>query len=458
MRYLSVPGTASGHFVKFVRMEWTVNLISIPLFANSFLLPLFPLPVYDRIVLYVRSGVILLYCHQCGENLPDDARFCSSCGMQINRNSDEMKMQTQETIEPPGENLVEKGSTFVQLLPIILPIFSLVILAAGLAFYYFQEQKTNQEVLTLRKAAEKEALKEEYEKAIDLLEKASSKRPSYSILNEEIKVIKRAKDYQDAILSIGEKIKSSNFAEASKELASLKEKINQEQGSLFEQFPQKLEDREVKITVGSIKQELNALNSIDELGGKLTIITTLPEKEANAVKQEILKKIVQISTDQVEKFLADKQFSEAFTTIDKGLSFAVNDKKLLGLKERVQQDKLAFEKAEQQRIEKAMEAAAQEDLKNRTAAVQVSDFSVEVDGYGDLHVSGSVKNVATTGINSITIYYTIYDEYGQYFDDSYTSVYPYYLASGEVGTFDDIYYGVYQNVNVEIDNITWYLN
>ncbi|MEH7524864.1 FxLYD domain-containing protein, partial [Bacillus sp. JJ1503] len=119
---------------------------------------------------------------------------------------------------------------------------------------------------------------------------------------------------------------------------------------------------------------------------------------------------------------------------------------------------LAFEEAEQQRIEKAMEAAAKEDLQNRTAAVSVSDFSAETDEYGDLYIIGNVKNVATTSISSITIYYTIYNENGGFLSSGYTSVYPYYLEPGELGYFDNIYYGVGQNVNVEIDNITWYLN
>jgi len=90
--------------------------------------------------------------------------------------------------------------------------------------------------------------------------------------------------------------------------------------------------------------------------------------------------------------------------------------------------------------------------------VDVSDFSVEVDEYGDLYIAGNVKNVATTTIGSITIHYSIYDENDMYLSNGSTSVYPYYLEPGELGSFEDIYYGVYQNVNVEIDNVTWYLN
>lgn len=381
-------------------------------------------------------------------DLQGDTHFYTGCGTEMINNHNPAENETP----------VVKPSRLMHLMPIIIPILSLFIVSVGVLFYYSHEHNINAEVLALRETAEKEALQGNYDRAVEQLEKAVKLRPSYKLLQEEMAVIRRAQGYRDSFILIGEKIKSSQFEEASKELASIKEKLSSEQGPLFEQFPRVVEDSEIKITVGIIKQELNALNTVEELSGKLAIISTLPEKEASAVKKEILNKIVQISIEQVETNLSNKQFSEAFKTIDRGLLFAVNDEKLLAMRDRVQQDKTAFEQAEQQRIEKAMEAAAQEDLKNRTAAVEVSDFSIEVDEFGDLFLTGAVKNIATTSISSITINYTIYDENGQYLDDRSTSVYPYALAPGEKGTFEDIYYGVYQTVKVEIDNITWYLN
>ena len=127
-------------------------------------------------------------------------------------------------------------------------------------------------------------------------------------------------------------------------------------------------------------------------------------------------------------------------------------------KEKVKNEQVAFEKAEQERIEQAMKAAAQEDLKNRTAAVEVTALNANVDEYGDLYINGEIKNVATKGIYSITIYYTITDAEGNYLDDGFTTVYPYYVKPGDTGTFEDIYYGVNENAKVAIDNITWYLD
>ncbi|MFE8698139.1 FxLYD domain-containing protein [Cytobacillus sp. FJAT-53684] len=436
-----------------------------------------------------------MYCHQCGEKLVEGSRFCSRCGCEVQMHVDvannegtaeaidaagkqdemtteQMEAERTETsiaessVQPEeGPEIDEMGGQqesssgpFMRYLPILVPVISFIFVAAGLGFYYFQEKEMNSQVLDLKESAEELALKREYKKAMKLLEKAQSKRPNYTALQDSRGMIEKAMGYEDVLGKVSENIKKTQFDEASKELASLKERLTKEKAPLFDRFNQEVEDHATKITIGTIKKELNELNTVDQLGGKLSILATLPEENASVVKKEILNKIVQISSRNVESELAKKQFSEAFSMIKKGLQFAVNDEKLLALKDRVEQDKLAFEQAEQQKIEKAMEAAAQEDLKNRTAAVEVSDFSVEVDEYGDLYLSGNVKNVATKTIGSITIYYTIYDENDMYLSDGLASVYPYYLEPGDLGSFEDIYYGVSQNVHVEIDNITWYLN
>ncbi|MEH7123055.1 FxLYD domain-containing protein [Bacillus sp. JJ1773] len=410
-----------------------------------------------------------MYCHQCGEKLMEGSRFCSGCGSEVQaRVEDEIKVeleepetqtQNEEEVLTRSENLQQPNRhPMIKLIPIIAPILSIVLVGSGLAFFYFQELEINREVLKLKESAEELAIKNDFDKALKQLVKAQLKRPDYIALHDSKEVIEKALGYEQELSKISEKMGHTQYEAASKELARLKEQVNGEKAPLFEHFHQKIEESQTKITIGTIKKEINELATVNDLGGKLSVLATLPENEARVVKQEILKKIVKISSDQAENELANKQFSSAFTTIDKGLQFAVNDEKLLGLKNRVEQDKLAFEQAEQQRIEKAMEAAAKEDLQNRTAAVSVSDFSAETDEYGDLYIIGNVKNVATTSISSITIYYTIYNENGGFLSSGYTSVYPYYLEPGELGYFDNIYYGVGQNVNVEIDNITWYLN
>ncbi|AGX06402.1 hypothetical protein B14911_03764 [Bacillus sp. NRRL B-14911] len=423
-----------------------------------------------------------MFCNQCGEKLAADSRFCTKCGAPVARPKEEMKDGNGSGQAAADESLSKKHTypideanmdtpvngaesrserkrtTFKSALPFALPLVSILIAAIGLSYYYFQEKEVNAEVLGIMKSAEETALKGDYEASKKLLEEGISKRPEYTALKGNLDLVNLALELEGILDTASSKIKKTEFNAASKGLASLKSKINDSESPLFEPFKAKVEEKEVQIAVGTIKKELNGLKTVDELAGKLSILATLPEKEATPVKTEILNKIIQISTDDAEGKLKGKQFTDAFSIIDKGLEYATNDKKLLAFRDRVEQERSAFEQAEQQRIEQAMEAAAQEDLKNRTAAVEVLGVTAEVDEYGDLYVTGEVKNTATASISSVTIYYSVYDADNSYITDGSVTVYPYYLEPGESGSFDDIYYGIYQDATVDIDNITWYLN
>lgn len=406
-----------------------------------------------------------MYCHQCGEQLAENSHFCSQCGAKVQNQPKKTQdsnnvdtLFTDETAAGIEVEYEERRNPLMRYLPVLLPFFSLILVSVILTTYYFQGTRINEEVVDLKNSADEAALSGNYQKAKEYLLEAQTKRPNYSVLETDLNAINEAIQYEQTLSLISEQIKKTQFSQASKELASLKDKLNRQHGPLFTPFYQQLDERNIGITVGTVKQELANLNSVDQLASKLSILASMPKKEASAVKEEIINKIVQFSIDEAEAELSNKQFSDAVSIIDKGLQYAINNEKLLSLKERVSQEKAAFELAEQQRIEQAMEAAAQEDLKNRTAAVEVSDFSVDIDEYGDLYLTGSVKNVATKGITGVTIYYTLYDENDVAIDTGDASVYPYELAPGIVGSFEDTYYGVNQNISVEIDNITWYLN
>lgn len=408
-----------------------------------------------------------MFCHQCGVKLPEEARFCSKCGAKVvhdeevtTENSQEVPSHEEE-LEQEDERKSEsqpKSRMIGMLLPIVIPVSSFVLVTIGVSSYYFYENRVNSQVLSLKNTAEELALKGEYEKAETKLNKAMKMRPEYVVLQENIKAVQLAHDFANSLEQITEKIKKKQFDEAAKELISLKEKVNAEKGPLFKSFHKLIAEKEITITVGKIKQEIDQLNTVDQLAEKLNIISSLSTEEAKAVKEQIINKIVQISSDEAEKELQNKQFSDALAVLDKGLQYAVNDKKLLTFKEKVKQEQEAFVRAEQERLEKAMEVAAQEDLKNQTAAVEVSSLNAQVDDYGDLYINGNIKNVATTGIYSVTIYYTITDMNGNYIDEGFTTVYPYHLNPGDSGSFEDIFYGVNQDVNVEVTNIKWYLD
>lgn len=397
-----------------------------------------------------------MYCHQCGENIAEKSRFCSHCGAKIADNDDAVSQRQSRTENAAGA--MPKKNWVRRFSPALIPVLSLAIVSGGLAFMYNYEHDINKEVMSLKVKAEETALNGEFKDAQGLLLQAKSKRPEYTVLEQNLDGINQAIQYEETLANISDLIKKTEFEAALKEIASLKEKLKANQSPLFLPLQEEVKQKETSIKIGMIKQQLNDLTTVDQLAGKLSILSSFPEKDASAIKSEILNKIVSISVKEAEEELSNKQFSAASSTLDKGLQYAVNNEKLLALKDRIQQEKEAFEKAEQLRLEQAMEAAAQEDLNNQTAAVDVTEFTAEVDEYGDLYFKGSIENIATAAISSITIHYRISDESGQTIDEGSTSVYPYELQPGETGTFEDVYYGVHQDVIVDIDNITWYLN
>lgn len=368
------------------------------------------------------------------------------------------KLPTQPQKNAQTEDKTGFSSKLKNYLFAIIPIVSLLGVSSGVLAYYNHETTVNQQVKELKTEAEKVATKGQYEKAIKALDEGIQLRPEYKLLKTEKKTIKLAQSYSKSIDQIAEYIRTKKFDAATKELNSLSQNLTKQKGPLFEPFNQQLKEKEVSITVGKIKQEIDGLQTIDELGGKLTVVASLSSDEAAAVKTQIINKIIQLASDQAESYLQNKDFDNALTVLDSGLNYSKDEAKLLAFKERVQSEKAAFEKAEQDRIEQAMEAAAKEDLKNHTAAVDVLSFNLELDEYGDAYLTGQVKNSATTSIYSVQIEYIVYDAAGEYSDTGYTTVYPYYLAPGETGEFEDIIYYVDENAKVEINNIKWYLD
>jgi tetratricopeptide (TPR) repeat protein len=436
-----------------------------------------------------------VFCQKCGGQLHEQSRFCSNCGEKVLdtwksieqttdannvskgfdlHNADQRAEEippihstveaelaaTAEVALPQEEPFLDNEQTkgrFLKKVPILIPVISILLAGGGVSASYFHETNKNEEVLVLQQSAETAALNGEFTKAEKELERALHMRPDYAVLQHDLEAVRRASHYTSELTSIDDKMKEQNFTEAEADLSSFKETVELEVDPLFESFAELIAAREVTITVGKIKQQLSELTTVQELADKLNKIAALSSEEAASVKEQILMKIVQISSNLAEEQLQNKQFSAAMSSVNQGLEYATDHKTLLFFKDKIEQEQAAFEQAEQTRLEQAMEAAAREDLQNRTAAVEVTSFDYEVDEFGDLYVYGEITNVATKDISSITIDYSVYDLEGTLLNESSTTVYPFYVVRGEQGAFEDVVFYLFQEVDVEIDNITWYV-
>jgi tetratricopeptide (TPR) repeat protein len=394
-----------------------------------------------------------MFCHKCGEKQDLRSTFCSGCGTELIKGKDydnSSRREKKEGSVPPSTGKVTAM--------LLVPFLTLLLTGGGVYGYYSYEESNNHKVANWKERAEELALEGKYDEAIQYLKKARSLRPVYTILKEEISVLEKAKSYKKSMDQIAQLIKKRDYENATKQVEELKGLKKKEEAPLLNQFSAKIEEAEITITVGKIKEEVDKLTTIDELAKKLSVIKSLSSGEAAKVKDQIISRMVQITSDQAESALQDNNFSDALVIVDKAMSHSGNHEQLTALKETIQQKKSSFEKAEEERIQQAMEMAAQEDLKNRTEAVELISLETQVDEYGDLHIYGEVENTATASIYSVDISYSVYGSDGSLLTTGYTSVFPYYLNAGDTATFNDSVYYVYDEItSVEIDNITWYV-
>ena len=412
-----------------------------------------------------------MYCQKCGWKAESEStRFCQKCGSKLINEADsasamdieesQVFLQNEEVSKEKitSRENVRKQNGLSLLWSIVAPVASFL-LASSIGYYYYnlQTDKNNQ-VQLLQEKAEKAALSGDYEEALGNLEKAAEIRPSYSLLAEMEALILTAMEFKENFDNIEDLIKKQNLDEADTEVARLKELLHEQEGPLFSGFKDEISEKESHLSIAKTRKDIEHLNTVEQLGAELHSLSSVNHEDKDEVAKLIKDKIVNITINEAQLQMNDKQFSNAIELVNEALHYASGDEKLLSFQERIVQEQSAYEEAERNRIEQAiMVAAAQEDLKNKTAAVNVESLDVYIDEFGDLHVSGTVKNTASVPIFSIELYYSVYDSEGIEIGSDRMYADPYDLKPGAVGTFNELYSSVYEEITVEITKAVWKL-
>ncbi|MFV8829435.1 zinc-ribbon domain-containing protein [Alkalihalobacterium sp. APHAB7] len=398
-----------------------------------------------------------MFCHSCGNKRLDTERYCPKCGTAFMEGLDEVSATTEDNSNssslPPKKQQSKKNKTLTLWL---LPILSTLCVTIVLISYYYYEASINNRVASLNQKIESNFSSGEYKQAEKKITEALELR-DMTMFQQYRDIVKLALQYEQKLHEIDDLIQLNQVIQASLHIKNLKEHMHETNYylPLLQPIQLRLENTEVNLTVAEAKMELNELETVAELGQKLSSLSSFNGEEAEKIKQQILNKIVQISYEKAEMHLQKHEFSKALYALETGLQYAINDAKLLSFIDRVNDEKLAFEHAEQNRLEAAMVAAAKEDLKNRTEAVEITSIDIELDEFGDVYLFGDVINNGTTTIYSIDIHYSIFDEDEELVTETVTSVYPYELAPGETGRFSHSYYGIFEELSVTVESITW---
>lgn len=448
-----------------------------------------------------------MYCSHCGTSLPEHAAFCPSCGTRVQPAGAEEKEKSAKAPFPvdltkpsgesgnagPAEHITETAATpelpSATVVPRmtrtpdrlaeadpptererldkrkrgsrplmwIVPTLLLGIGAGGVYMLYEHEVGLNEQASALHQEAGKLALDGKYAEALAKLDQTSALRPEFAAADTDRTLIETAKRVNDKLGSVSAQLKQNQLDAAEKSLGVLEDSLGKRSEPLFDRAKKTASETRDRLSVLRVKQEIDKLEDIEALAYKLHEVDRLATAEAGEVHKLIVSRIASISGKKAEELLKAKSFGEASDLVKQGLQYASKDKNLLALQERIGSEQAAFEAAEQARIERAEQQAQADDLNNRTAAVQVGDLTASISEYGDITTTGTVTNVATRAIYEVEIHYSAYDASGAYLFSSSTFASPYTLAPGESGTFSAYDYGWYDNVNIQVDNVTWYL-
>lgn len=392
-----------------------------------------------------------LYCHACGSKNSPKQRTCSSCGeVLVHAGKSDEAANSQK---PAASKKKRKGSPFTWLIPVML----LLTTAMGLAVYYVYEDKINKNVHQLQQQAQEKALEGKYKEAVNLLDAALMKRPNHKGIWLDRDIAVEANKLEEKLTHARSILKAKKVALAEKSLGEISKKLKSRTEPLFKPLKNDLSSSQITLSVMKVKAELDKLGTVPELASKLETIQKLKGQEAAALKKQIIAKIVEVSLSHAAESLKVNDFSGASLAVEGGLAYAEEDSRLIEQQKRIDQERTAFELAEAKRIELARQKAAEEDLANRTAAVELLNVSTMLDDYGDLQITGQVKNVATKPISSVQIELSVYSLEGYFLGSGTIDVSPYVLERGESGEFSSVLYGAYTEGESVIDNITWYV-
>jgi hypothetical protein len=389
-----------------------------------------------------------MFCTKCGEALPPKSNFCGKCGSPV--------AQTEAGDAKAKEIENRKTSSLIKIW--LLPFAALFIVAFGMLADYLYQNWVNQKVEALRISGEKLALEGKVAEGKAKIDQALALRPQLAILRNDEKLLEEALRVEQKINEAQTLTKQQKFADALLKVEQAQKELNGRSGPLYTVMMKQAKKQEEQTTLAQVRHDIPKKKGIEELAALLTKVSAFQGEEAAKTKKVITQKMADVAYAEAEKALKKKDFAQAMETIENVLTYDQQNKKLLSFQKTIKQKQKSFEQAEQKRLEMAMEAAAKEEMKNRTQAVDLVSLTSGVNESGNFVISGEVRNVATRPISFIRLYYSIFDANGNIVGESSTYVSPYYLDIGEAGYFEAIHYDDGLMNSVQITRVEWALN
>ncbi|EGD50572.1 hypothetical protein TheetDRAFT_2627 [Thermoanaerobacter ethanolicus JW 200] len=340
----------------------------------------------------------------------------------------------------------------------LIPFSFAVIIVFALVVYVFYEIGIDKRVEEMRIKAEEMALEGNFDAALNLVKSGLALRPNHKVLQQDLTLINFGKTLYQKLETAKKDADDKEFDKALETVSTVEKELENRNGEYFDMLRKLVNKYKGEIEVKQIYYLVADKNTIDELADALSRLAYIDNPEAKKVDKLIREKIVNIAYSTANEMLKDKQYNKALEVIEKALQYDSSNDKLISFKKTIIEQKTAFEKAEAQRMEEALIAAAQEEAINRTNAVRVLSIKGYTNEYGDLIIEGEIENVAKRPIYAVEVYYNIYDADGNVVGYGSAYVYPSYLMPLQRGSFSNMHYGIFNAAHVTVTRVTWYLN
>ena len=340
----------------------------------------------------------------------------------------------------------------------LTPLLVLGVTIVSLIIYYKYEMGINEQVTKWHAKANEKALTGHYQEAKQLVDTALTERPQNTALLRDQNILTEAITLQEQLEEVANELKTQKIDSGEKLLDEVAAGLKEKTEPIFTPLYNELATNQTTLAVMKVKAEIETLDSVDTLVEKLDEINKIKGKEAEAIAKQIKNKLVDVSYKAAEVKLKKADFPKALQIVDYGLYHVPNSNKLSDYRKYIVEKREMFEQAEAKRIELAEQKAAEEALINQTSAVQVIDINAVLDEYGDLKISGKIKNVATRPIYDVELTIDIYDLDGKFMNQVNVYVDPYNLDTNAVGSFSTIYNSAYSEASATVSHATWFLD
>ncbi|MFD1172093.1 zinc ribbon domain-containing protein [Oceanobacillus picturae] len=384
----------------------------------------------------------MLHCPYCGSSIKSDEDYCITCGEKL----------------PPDINerfITSKKFNKFWFLP--LSAFFAILLCSGL-LYLILENKTN-EAQALYAEGEELVLKGDYAKANETFESALEYKPHFTQAEISLSFLSKAIQAESSLEKAEKLLEEDKYQEALSLINDSESDLNTFNGPGVNKLISDIGATRNNIKLEQIKNVLNKDSNIDELKILLWDAEAIDSTEAIAITTSIREQIVDYTYTKANEQLNSKQFNDAQIIVEDGLKYAPDSEKLLSLKTTIDKEQVAFETAQEQRIEQAMTTAEEERQLNETDAIELVKVGLSKDEQGKLVVQGEVKSVATIPVNSVLINYSLATKEGNEILTNEVFVFPDKLYPGETGKFEYTHFDIDEkgkDLNIEVQKITWY--